>query len=88
MDRRSESTRPLFHRELDEIQHIIDAPDGTWPEGEQFDAIMAMEMPVACSQCGRMVELDDCTFNTEFCDCPGFGACRHGLCPACCEALN
>ena len=60
-----------------------------WPEeGEELDEYLDMEEPVSCTGCGRMVELNDCTFHTEYCDCMWPSGCSHGFCPRCCEELG
>lgn len=60
-----------------------------WPDGaEELDDYLSMDCPVSCTGCGRMVELHDCTFQTEYCDCGPWETCQHGFCSKCCEELG
>lgn len=47
-----------------------------------------MECPTPCDRCAEIVELDELTFNTDYCDCPKDGGCTHGICRECCEQFN
>lgn len=48
---------------------------------------MTLTMPVQCSSCGELIELNDAKFFTNFCDCKKHygGGCDHGLCKECAE---
>lgn len=50
---------------------------------ELTDDCECFDMPVPCSQCGKIIELNDSNFWTPACDCSRFSSCSHGLCDDC-----
>lgn len=42
-----------------------------------------MRCPVECCSCEEIVELSECVFHTQMCNCPTSESCVHGICLEC-----
>lgn len=47
-----------------------------------------MKCPTPCYLCGRVFELHNLYFHTDYCRCGPFGTCGHGLCAVCNSAFS
>ena len=52
--------------------------------------VREMEAPVACSRCGKCIELEESNFDTQFCNCRNEhrGGCSHGICDECLREIT